>query len=628
MAAPSGILWGSIYGSGDGRSRLGIYTEVTKSGSTASVNVQVWFWTIYSVTDTNNDFYYDAGENITAATTRIGAVNIKHSVSTGEGWSTSNQTKLIDETYSYTLSKSSTTYKVYAQLNSIDKVGARIYANTTYTVPALDSYTISYNANDGSGAPSSQTKWYGESLTLSSTKPIRTGYSFLGWATSASGSVAYAAGASYTANAAATLYAVWKANTYPVKYDANGGSGAPANQTKTYGETLKLSTTVPTLTNYNFLGWGTSASATTVSYAAGANYTTNAEITLYAIWELAYVKPRITNLSIGRCDNTGLPSDTGLNALISFDWACDQDLVSIVVNWESETGGSGSASIEGSGTSGNVSAVVGNDSLSTESTYSISVVVTDSNGYSYAFGTLNGTKFVIDFLAGGTGAAFGKPAELDGVLDVGFKTRFFGGLVPLVLEPETDLNTVLIPNTYTGENISNFNYENCPIDNGTFTLLVESCGEDGQIRQTFSSCSKYKPERFVRFYYQTAWGDWFWANTDEYVLYENSEGTAEAITLSASVSHYRYMEIYYTDNNGKGQGYTKVWNPNNKVVHLQLQEAGSNVYFRQTAYKVSGTTMTPDITTASYVKVNMTSGAVSVSIETNYIKIVRVIGRA
>lgn len=626
MAAPtSNIVWGSIAGD---YGQIGIYRNVTKSGSTASVNVQVWFWSKYSVTDANNDFLYNVGTNITEATTVIGAVNIKHTVSTGDGWSTSNQTKLIDETYSYTLSKSSTTYKVYAQLNSIDKVGARMYANTTYTVPALDSYTISYNANGGSGAPSSQTKWYGEPLTLSSTTPTRTGYSFQGWATSSSGSVAYAAGVSYIANADVTLYAVWKANTYPVKYDANGGSGAPANQTKTYGQTLKLSTTVPTLTNYNFLGWGTSASATTISYAAGANYTVNAAITLYAIWELAYVKPRITNLSIGRCDNAGLPSDTGLNALISFDWACDQDLVSIVVNWESETGGSGSASIEGSGTSGNVSAVVGNDSLSTESTYSISVVVTDSNGYSYAFGTLNGTKFVIDFLAGGTGAAFGKPAELDGVLDVGFKTRFFGGLVPLVLEPETDLNTVLIPNTYTGENISNFNYENCPIDNGTFTLLVESCGEDGQIRQTFSSCSKYKPERFVRFYYQTAWGDWFWANTDEYVLYENSEGTAEAITLSASVSHYRYMEIYYTDNNGKGQGYTKVWNPNNKVVHLQLQEAGSNVYFRQTAYKVSGTTMTPDITTASYVKVNMTSGAVSVSIETNYIKIVRVIGRA
>ena len=80
-------------------------------------------------------------------------------------------------------------------------------------------YSISYNANGGIGAPASQTKRYGESLTLSSTVPTRTGYTFMGWATSTYGSVAYMPGASFTANADTTLYAVWKANTYT-------GSGA------------------------------------------------------------------------------------------------------------------------------------------------------------------------------------------------------------------------------------------------------------------------------------------------------------------------------------------------------------------------------------------------------------------
>ena len=45
-------------------------------------------------------------------------------------------------------------------------------------------YTIKYNANGGSGAPSSQTKTYGTNLTLSSTKPTRGGYTFKGWALS------------------------------------------------------------------------------------------------------------------------------------------------------------------------------------------------------------------------------------------------------------------------------------------------------------------------------------------------------------------------------------------------------------------------------------------------------------
>lgn len=81
----------------------------------------------------------------------------------------------------------------------------------TLTIDPLASYTVSYNANGGSGAPSSQTKWYGEELTLSSTRPTRTGYTFLGWATTSTAtSATYSAGGDYTANKAAILYAVWE----------------------------------------------------------------------------------------------------------------------------------------------------------------------------------------------------------------------------------------------------------------------------------------------------------------------------------------------------------------------------------------------------------------------------------
>lgn len=57
------------------------------------------------------------------------------------------------------------------------------------------SYTISFNANGGSGAPSGMTKMHFTPLTLPTTKPTRTGYSFMGWATdSSASSVAYLAG--------------------------------------------------------------------------------------------------------------------------------------------------------------------------------------------------------------------------------------------------------------------------------------------------------------------------------------------------------------------------------------------------------------------------------------------------
>lgn len=91
------------------------------------------------------------------------------------------------------------------------------------TVPRLDSYTVSYNANGGSGAPSSQTKWYNETLKLSSAIPTRERYEFLGWSTSQNGSVSYSAGSNYTSNSGVTLYAVWKLKASVVTvYDNNG----------------------------------------------------------------------------------------------------------------------------------------------------------------------------------------------------------------------------------------------------------------------------------------------------------------------------------------------------------------------------------------------------------------------
>ena len=291
MAAPSGIVWGSIVGS---YGRIGIYVKLTNTNTQTTRHTEVWFWSKYTVDDSNNTFYYD--DNATSATTSKGSVNINTTVASGSGWSTTNQVKLKEYDYTFTRGTSSSKRYVAAKLANIDRVGGTMTCSTSYTIPALTKYTVSYNANGGSGAPSSQSKYYGKTLTLSGTKPTRTGYTFKGWATSSSGSVAYASGASYTANASATLYAVWQANTYTVKYNANGGTGAPSNQTKTHGATLTLSSTKPTrasvnndgvTTTYTFKGWATSANSSTVSYAAGAKYTANASVTLYAVWSTA-----------------------------------------------------------------------------------------------------------------------------------------------------------------------------------------------------------------------------------------------------------------------------------------------------------------------------------------------------
>jgi len=74
---------------------------------------------------------------------------------------------------------------------------------------SLATYTVTYDANGGSNAPVAQTKT-GVELTLSLSKPTRTGYAFTGWNTKADGSGSYFdSGASYTANADLKLYAQW-----------------------------------------------------------------------------------------------------------------------------------------------------------------------------------------------------------------------------------------------------------------------------------------------------------------------------------------------------------------------------------------------------------------------------------
>ena len=78
-------------------------------------------------------------------------------------------------------------------------------ANVTTT------YTVTYDANDGKGAPSEQQEEVGKELTLSTTKPTREGYEFTGWNTSKDGKgTSYLAGSKYTEGKDVTLYAMWK----------------------------------------------------------------------------------------------------------------------------------------------------------------------------------------------------------------------------------------------------------------------------------------------------------------------------------------------------------------------------------------------------------------------------------
>lgn len=411
-------------------------------------------------------------------------------------------------------------------------------------VPAWTSYTVSYNANGGSGAPEKQTKWKDQTLKLSTTTPTRTGYTFLGWSTSSTAtSATYSAGGSYTANSGDTLYAVWKANTYKIAFNPNGGSGGKTSATKTYGVTLKLpsaSSDLPKRTNYNFKGWSTSATATTATYKAGGNYTSNSAATLYAVWELAYTKPRIENFTAERCKSDGTLDDEGTYALVEFDWECDVNASTIRIQLSKGTSSMGSESITASGTRGSVSKVVGAGELSTENTYTVKVVVQDANGtngQNEASETVYSLKFLIDGLAENKGISFGKTAELEGVADFDFQIYPRKGYMHPVIPAGSDLNDEMTPGIYAGDNVTTKPYINCPITSGTFTLEIMSAGPNGQLMQRLTRCDKNIPEVYERWYYASEWGDWYggW-------IYPTLTSTFAMYGTDASANQPRYRK--------------------------------------------------------------------------------------
>ena len=166
---------------------------------------------------------------------------------TFKGWSTS----------------SSATSATYTAGGTYNKTNCTTSGTTTlYAVWQANTYTITYNANGGSGAPGNTTYTYASSGTtnLSSTVPTRTGYTFKGWSTSSTAtSASYSAGQAWSRSNASnyTLYAVWQINTYTITF-----AGVDPISTSYVGQTVTLSGSVAVPV----------VESNTLSLATGTNY--------------------------------------------------------------------------------------------------------------------------------------------------------------------------------------------------------------------------------------------------------------------------------------------------------------------------------------------------------------------
>ena len=86
--------------------------------------------------------------------------------------------------------------------------------------------------------------------------------------------------------AATQIWTLSNISNYTVSYDANGGYGAPAQQTKKHGQSLTLAKTAPKMDGYIFMGWATKSDSSEVAYAPGATLVYNGDLTLYAVWKI------------------------------------------------------------------------------------------------------------------------------------------------------------------------------------------------------------------------------------------------------------------------------------------------------------------------------------------------------
>lgn len=206
---------------------------------------------------------------------------------------------------------------------------------------------------------------------------------------------------------------------FTVTYNANGGSGAPASGTAYADTYYYISQQTPYRSGYEFLGWASSATSTTPQYSPKMAVMFTSNVTLYAVWKVAYGAPTIKSLSAERCNSSGTFAAMGTYAKVAFDWTCEASVSSIRISWSST-----STTVSASGTSGSASKVIGG-SFSTDSSYTITVTVTDSEGNTASASCPLGTGvYAWSVLKGGSGFAVGKNATRSG-FDCGFNNAYF-----------------------------------------------------------------------------------------------------------------------------------------------------------------------------------------------------------
>lgn len=201
--------------------------------------------------------------------------------------SPSSKTGYLSDTYGTLPTPTKTGYTFVGWYSAGDTA---VTANTTITTPSNHTIYAAWKANDygvsfdatGGTNPVSITVTYNDKYgALPSTS--KSGYTFVGWYTAASGGTKITEDSTYTTAGNQTLYAQWKANDYTLTFNANGGSVSKSSATVACGSAYGTLPT-PTRDYYTFNGWYTAASGGTKVSSSTTMGAGNA--TIYAQWTL------------------------------------------------------------------------------------------------------------------------------------------------------------------------------------------------------------------------------------------------------------------------------------------------------------------------------------------------------
>lgn len=160
-----------------------------------------------------------------------------------------------------------------------------------------ETYTVSFDANDGKGTMTEQIFKEGEAQALALNSFTREDYAFTNWSLMKDGSgTTYSDGETITVTFNMTLYAQWKCtnptpapaplDSITITFDANGGTGEMEPIIFMPGEPQTLTAHAFARENYWFTGWNTVTDGSGTAYADSAEVTITESVTLYAQWSL------------------------------------------------------------------------------------------------------------------------------------------------------------------------------------------------------------------------------------------------------------------------------------------------------------------------------------------------------